>query len=185
MTYLAEDAGYYKAEGIKVERIPMGGGPAGLTALLGGAGDVFIEAPVDTLTGIAKGQKLKILMGHANNLPSTFVLSHKTAAKIGVSADSPLADRQATLGKIRHGRYGITAPGSQTDGFTRYALRKAGVDPDKDAQLLPLQTASNCVAALDKGRIDGFFAIGRSARPRSRSSTPYRSSSTTRRRSRA
>jgi NitT/TauT family transport system substrate-binding protein len=159
VTYLAEDNGYYKAEGLEVSRVLLAGGPAAQDGLLSGAGDILISTPGETLAATAKQQDLKILMGHTNNMPSTFVLSKSTASQIGIGASSLLAERQACLAKIRDGRYGITAPGSQTDGFTRLALKQAGVDPDKDAQLIPLQTAANQIAALSNDRIDGFLAV--------------------------
>lgn len=158
VSYLAEDKGYYKDEGIDVERVLLLGGPAALTGLLSGAGDALISTPGETLSASAKGQKLKVVMGHTNNMPSTFVLSKSAAGKLGVTASSPLEDRKAALGLIEGARFGITAPGSQTDAFTRMALKQAG-GKASDARIVPLQTASNCLAALAKGDIDGYVGV--------------------------
>ena len=145
VSYLAEDKGYYKEEGLDVERVLLLGGPAALTGLLSGAGDALISTPGETLSAAAKGQKLKVIMGHTNNMPSTFVLSKSAADQLGITASSPLEDRKAALGRIDGARFGITAPGSQTDAFTRMALKQAGGNAS-DARIVPLQTASNCLA---------------------------------------
>jgi NitT/TauT family transport system substrate-binding protein len=158
VSYLAEDRGYYKAEGLDVERVLLLGGPAALTGLLSGAGDALISTPGETLSAVAKRQKLQVVMGHTNNMPSTFVISKAVAGRLEITADSPLADRQAALGRIDKARFGITAPGSQTDAFTRMALKQAGGSAE-DARIVPLQTASNCLAALGKGDIDGYIGV--------------------------
>lgn len=159
VSYLAEDDGYYKKEGLTVKRIPLGGGPAAMTGLLSGEGHANLSAPGELLSAVAKGRELKILLAHTNTMPSILVLSKKFAERVGVTADSPLAERRAAIGKVRGGRFGITAPGSITDGFTRLALEQAGLDPSKDARIVPLQTAANSLAALANGQIDGFVGV--------------------------
>jgi NitT/TauT family transport system substrate-binding protein len=159
VTYLAEDKGFYKDEGLNIERVLLAGGPAAMTGLLSGAGQANLSAPGELLSAVTKGQKLKVLMAHTNSMPSILVVSSKFAAQAGVTADSSLEDRQAAVGRVKGGRFGITAPGSQTDGFTRLALKQAGLDPAKDAKIVPLQTAANSLAALANDQIDGFIGV--------------------------
>lgn len=163
VTYLAEDKGFYKEEGLTVERVLLAGGPAALTGLLSGAGDANLSAPGELLSAVGKGQQLKTLLAHTNSMPCVLVVSESFAKRIGVTADSPLKERQAAIGKVKGGRFGITAPGSQTDGFTRLALKQAGLDPKIDAQIVPLQTGANSLAALANGQIDGFIGVPPSA----------------------
>lgn len=163
VTYLAEDQGFYKEEGLTVDRVVLGGGPAAMAALLSGAGQANLSAPGELLAAVGKGQKLKTLLAHTNSMPSLLVVSREFAAKVGVTAESSLADRRAAIGKVKGGRFGITAPGSQTDGFTRLALKQAGLDPVTDARIVPLQTAANTLAALANGQIDGFVGVPPSA----------------------
>lgn len=163
VTYLAEDQGFYKEEGLTVDRVVLGGGPAAMAALLSGAGQANLSAPGELLAAVGKGQKLKTLLAHTNSMPSLLVVSRAFAAKVGVTAESSLADRRAAIGKVKGGRFGITAPGSQTDGFTRLALKQAGLDPATDARIVPLQTAANTLAALANDQIDGFVGVPPSA----------------------
>jgi ABC-type nitrate/sulfonate/bicarbonate transport system substrate-binding protein len=158
VTYLSEDEGYYKDEGLEIERVLLLGGPAALAGLLSGSGDALIATPGETLSAAAKGRELSIVMGHTNNMPSSLVIGGPVAERLGITADSPLEERRTALAKIDGGRYGITAPGSQTDAFTRLALRQAGLSAD-DVTIVPLQTASNCLAALSKGDIDGYIGV--------------------------
>jgi NitT/TauT family transport system substrate-binding protein len=159
VSYLAQDAGYYKKEGLTVKRVPLGGGPAAMTGLLSGEGHANLSAPGELLSAVAKGRRLKVLLAHTNVMPSILVVGKEFAERVGVTADSPLADRRAAIGKVRGARFGITAPGSITDGFTRLALRQAGIDPAKGARIVPLQTAANSLAALANGQIDGFVGV--------------------------
>lgn len=158
-TYIAEDQGFYKKEGLKVERVLLSGGPAALTALLSGAGDVNLSTPGELLTAVTKGQKLRLVESQNNTFPSTLVISEQFADRLEITATSSLAERQAALGTVNDGRFGISAPGSQTDGYTRLALKQAGLDPEQDATIVPLQTASNMFAALKNGQIDGFIGV--------------------------
>jgi ABC-type nitrate/sulfonate/bicarbonate transport system substrate-binding protein len=159
VSYLAEDLGYYKDEGLTVQRTYLGGGPPAAASLIAGSGTEDLSSPGELLRLTGKGQKLKVLMAHTNTEPEIFLLSKAKAAGIGVTADSDQQTRQAALGRIKNGKYGITAVGSETDGLTRMALKQAGVNPDQDAQLLPLQSGANCLAALANGRIDGFMSL--------------------------
>lgn len=157
--YLSEDLGFYKDEGLAVKRVPLLGGPVALQGLLSGAGAGNISTPGEMLGAVAKRQHVKALMSHTNLTAATLVVSKAFAAKLGVTADDPVADRVAALAKAKGARFGITTPGSQTDGFTRMALKQAGLNPDKDARIVPLQNAANSLAALQNGRIDGFMAL--------------------------
>ncbi|SHK10209.1 ABC-type nitrate/sulfonate/bicarbonate transport system, substrate-binding protein [Pseudonocardia thermophila] len=159
VTYLAEDRGLYREEGLEIERVPLGGGPPALAALLTGAGQANLSAPGELLAAVGKGQELKVLMAHTNSMPSLFVVSREYAAKIGITGDSPVEERRIAIGRVPGGRFGITAPGSQTDGFTRLALRQAGLDPATQAQIVPLQNGANMLAGLANGQIDGFVGV--------------------------
>ncbi|MEU6191941.1 ABC transporter substrate-binding protein [Nocardia sp. NPDC047038] len=158
VSYLAEDEGYYKDEGLEVERVLLLGGPAALTGLLSGAGDALSATPGETISAFAKGQDLKIVMGHSNNMPSSLVISATAADRAGVTGSSPLDERRTALARIGNLRLGITAPGSQTDAYSRMALRQAGIDAGAP-KIVPLQTASNCLAALGNGDIDGYVGV--------------------------
>jgi NitT/TauT family transport system substrate-binding protein len=156
--YLSEDLGFYKDEGIQVKRMPFGGGPLAMQGLLSGAGTGTLQTPGEMLTAIAKRQKLKALMSHTNLIGARLVVSKQFAAKLGVTAQDSVEDKIAALSAAKGARYAISAPGSQTDGLTRMALKQFGLRPDVDAKIVPLQTAANYLPALQNNRIDAFVS---------------------------
>jgi NitT/TauT family transport system substrate-binding protein len=155
-SYVAEAMGYYKDEGFSVERIFNGSGPAGLTALVSGSGTFLLAPPGELLVGVARGQKLKILMAESNYQAVHFVISKEYAAKHGITRDTPVAKRLAAAKQFKGIRCAVTTPGSLSDHAARAALKGAGLDPAADAQILPLGSVPNAMAAMGRGNIDAF-----------------------------
>src|SRR4051812_21617658 len=56
VTYFAEDEGYYKNEGLDVQRIGLAGGPPALSALLAGDGSANLSSPGELLAAVGQGQ---------------------------------------------------------------------------------------------------------------------------------
>jgi NitT/TauT family transport system substrate-binding protein len=70
------------------------------------------------------------------------------------AAFAPLADRYAALKGLN---IGVTQPGAVTDIIARFYLRQAGLDPDRDATIVPVGGASALAAALRTGRVDTYL----------------------------
>ena len=66
---------------------------------------------------------------------------------------TPIAQRFAALRGLR---LGITSPGAATDVYMRYYLRRAGLNPDRDAQIIGAGSGANLLAALRTRQIDAF-----------------------------
>jgi ABC-type nitrate/sulfonate/bicarbonate transport system substrate-binding protein len=158
VTYLAEDMGFYQKEGLTVERLAMNSGPAGLAALLGREGPTLFSGPGESLAAIANGQSIKFMMSLANYNVLTLIAGKEFAAAHNITSDSPVEQRKAALAGAKGIRLGITVPGSLSDLATRMAVRAAGGDPDKDAQIVPLQTIANVFAAIANRGVDA--AVG-------------------------
>ena len=62
---------------------------------------------------------------------------------------SPASDLKSLKGKP----VGITSAGSLTDNTLRYAIRKLGLDPDSDYQIIAAGTGGSMRAALDTGSL--------------------------------
>ncbi|QVQ51941.1 ABC transporter substrate-binding protein [Spiractinospora alimapuensis] len=75
------------------------------------------------------------------------------AQDLGVSRDSDLEDRLAALDGLT---LGVTSPGSSTDDFMRYSLRRAGLDPERDAEIIAVGGGPALLAALEEGQIDAY-----------------------------
>lgn len=155
VTFLAEDMGFYKDEGLDFERIPLNGGPAAMTALLAGEGEANCSAPGELLSANAYGQRVKIIESYTNSDAYTFVVTKAFADAHGVTAESSLAEREAALRGAKGSKFGITAPGSHTDLTTRMAVAQVGLDAVGDVTIVPLQNIVNVSTALGQGAIDG------------------------------
>lgn len=158
ITYLAEDMGYYKEEGLAVERVGLNNGPSSMAALLSGAGQSNFSTPGELLATVQKGQGVTTLMSHQNFTPYVLISSKQFADKHKLVAGSSLSDREAALRTAKGARLGITTPGSLTDILTRLAVKQVGLDPAKDLQIVPMQSIANITAAIANNAIDAFMS---------------------------
>jgi NitT/TauT family transport system substrate-binding protein len=118
-----------------------GGGEAG-AVFASGSGDIFIggmdKAVAFKRTGIADVKVISVGM---------------TTASYGLvaSAKSDVKSFADLKGKS----VGISGPGSTSDLFVRWGLKKAGLDPDKDATIIGLGAFQSVRAGIENGRVDG------------------------------
>jgi NitT/TauT family transport system substrate-binding protein len=81
------------------------------------------------------------------------VMDPEVAEERGVTRDSPLAERYEALRGLR---LGVTSPGAASDRYLRYYLREAGLDPEKDAEIIAIGDGSSLLAALETDQIDAY-----------------------------
>ncbi|MPR05444.1 ABC transporter substrate-binding protein [Microvirga sp. M8] len=159
-SYIAELLGFYKEEGLEVSRIFMRSGPAGMTALVSGSGDAYYTAPGEMIAAAARGQKFKIVMAQSSAHTLYLVLTKGYAAKFGLTENMPYEEkRKIAAANFKGIRCGVTSPGSITDGFARQVISSLGLNPAKDAQIVPTQSTENAVSAAANGAIDAFVAL--------------------------
>jgi NitT/TauT family transport system substrate-binding protein len=75
------------------------------------------------------------------------------ARERGVSRESSIEERYAALKGLR---LGVTSPGAATDKYMRYYLRQAGLDPERDAEIIAIGDGASLLAALETGQIDAY-----------------------------
>jgi ABC-type nitrate/sulfonate/bicarbonate transport system substrate-binding protein len=123
-------------------------------ALLSGAAEVLLGSPATNMRVQLQGRPVKMICGWVNKFASNVVIKKSIADKAGVTEASPPDAKAAALRGLR---IGTTGPGGGPDQLTRYLMQRGKIDPDRDAQLVPIQGGpSAMVAAFDKGQIDGF-----------------------------
>lgn len=123
-------------------------------ALLSGAADILLGAPTQNMRVQIRKQPVKMICGFVDKFASNVVVKKSIADKANVTERSPVEVKAAVLKGLK---IGTTGPGAGPDQLTRFLMRKAKIDPDRDAQLVPVQGGpSAMVAAFDKGQIDGF-----------------------------
>jgi NitT/TauT family transport system substrate-binding protein len=134
--YAAEELGYYKENGVKVEITAYRGGAAGQEALAAGAADIINFFPPGVALAVKKGIKEKIVgIGSATPVGWHIVVMSK----------SPYQTFKDLAGK----KVGVTAKGSTTDFYALWAAKRAGVD----IQTVPVGPAA-LIPTLQSGQID-------------------------------
>ncbi|MBI2881896.1 MAG: ABC transporter substrate-binding protein [Candidatus Tectomicrobia bacterium] len=152
--YVAKENGFFAKEGLDVEMNSMKAGQLATTALM--AEEAEVSPSSDLREYVLAGQKGKNLIriySVAKRMTMDLIVRKEVVAQKKLSRDMPLMERFKALKGMR---IGITVPGAATDVISRYYLEKAGLNPDRDAQLMPMGGAS-LAPALRAGRIDAYM----------------------------
>src|ERR1700760_640886 len=116
-TMLAEQLGEYKKAGVEVELVDFKGGSQSLTAVIGGSADVVSGYFDHCVNLAAKHQELQ-----------AFVVYDRYPGLVLVVAPSHTGDIKS-IKDLAGKKVGVSAPGSSTDFFLKYLLKKNGLDP--------------------------------------------------------
>ncbi|MCB2017732.1 MAG: ABC transporter substrate-binding protein [Hydrogenophaga sp.] len=140
---IAEQLGYFKAEGLDVTIVDFAGGSKALQAVVGGSADVVSGAFEHTLSMQAKGQPMRafVLQGAAPQI--VLGINPKTMPNFKSVAD------------LKGKKIGVTAPGSSTNVMANFVLAKAGLKPS-DVSFVGVGAGSGAVAAMRSGQIDAI-----------------------------
>ena len=140
---IAEQKGYFKAEGLDVEINDFGGGAKSLQALVGGSVDAVTGAYEHTIRMQQKGQDIKAVIELGRFPGIVLAVKKEHQGKIKSAAD------------LKGMKIGVTAPGSSTNFFVNYLITKAGGNY-KDAAFIGVGGGASGVAAIQKGEIDAI-----------------------------
>ena len=140
---IAEQLGYFKAEGLDVTIVDFAGGSRALQAVVGGSADVVSGAFEHTVNMQFKGQRMRafVLQGAAPQI--VLGINPKTMAGF------------KTLADLKGKKVGVTAPGSSTNVMLNFVLAKAGLKPS-DVSVIGVGAGNGAVAAMRSGQIDAM-----------------------------
>src|SRR5512141_2859726 len=116
-TVLAKQLGEYEKAGLAVELVDLKGGSDALKAVLGGSADVVSGYFDHCVNLAAKKQELQAFVVYDRYPGLVLVVSPAHTNEIKSIKD--LAGKKV----------GVSAPGSSTDFFLKYQLKKNGLDP--------------------------------------------------------
>jgi ABC-type nitrate/sulfonate/bicarbonate transport system substrate-binding protein len=150
--YHAKSAGYFTDEGLDVE-ILMATGPAGIQALI--ARDVHFALTPGTfqIQAYERGQRLVAVMSILTHTHINVVMHKEVAKAKGITEKSPLVEKMRALKGLK---VSGVAPGAISHQMLIYCLLKAGLDPQKDVEIVGLGAAPTLLAALEQRQIDAF-----------------------------
>ena len=140
---IAEQLGYFKAEGLDLKIVDFAGGSQALRALVGGSAEAVSGAFEHTVNMQSKGQRLRavVLMGRA--------------PQIVLGVNPKTMPNFKTLSDLKGKKIGVTAPGSSTHVMTNFVLAKTGLKPG-DVSIIGVGAGAGAVAAMRAGQIDAL-----------------------------
>ena len=140
VAYIGVDGGLFKQHGIEIEELPIRDTfSAGVQSLLG----------VDVLIGF--GSPLAVLQPIANGADLALIGTHVSFDHYGMGVLSPISDVKELKGK----KIAVSALGGRSDLVARVILRRAGLDPSKDVEMVAAGLAPARAAALSKNLVQG------------------------------
>ena len=145
-TVLAKQLGEYEKAGLAVELVDLKGGSDALKAVLGGSADVVSGYFDHCVNLAAKKQELQSFVVYDRYPGLVLVVSPKHTGKITSIKD--LAGKKV----------GVSAPGSSTDFFLKYQLKKNGLDPAGTA-VIGVGLGATAVAAMEQGQIEAAVML--------------------------
>ncbi|KQZ00087.1 ABC transporter substrate-binding protein [Pseudolabrys sp. Root1462] len=145
-TMLAKQLGEYEKAGVNVDVVDFKGGSDALKAVIGGSADVVSGYFDHCVNLAAKGQHLQAFVVYDRYPGLALVVSPKQTDSIKSVKD--LANKKV----------GVSAPGSSTDFFLKYLLKKEGVDPNSVA-VIGVGLGATAVAAMEQGQIDAAVML--------------------------
>jgi NitT/TauT family transport system substrate-binding protein len=145
-TVLARQLGEFEKAGVVVDLVDLKGGSDALKAVLGGSADVVSGYFDHCVNLAAKKQELVAFVVYDRYPGLVLVVSPSHASEIKSIKD--LAGKKV----------GVTAPGSSTDFFLKYLLKKNGLDPTS-ASVVGVGLGATAVAAMEQGQIDAAVML--------------------------
>ncbi|KPG01825.1 ABC transporter substrate-binding protein [Rhodopseudomonas sp. AAP120] len=145
-TVLAKQLGEYDKAGLSVELVDLKGGSDALKAVLGGSADVVSGYFDHTVNLAAKKQEMQSFVVY-DRYPG-LVLAVSPGHTAEVKSIKDLAGKKV----------GVSAPGSSTDFFLKYLLKKNGVDPN-NVSVIGVGLGATAVAAMQQGQIDAAVML--------------------------
>jgi NitT/TauT family transport system substrate-binding protein len=145
-TVLAKQLGEFDKAGLAVELVDLKGGSDALKAVLGGSADVVSGYFDHCVNLAAKKQELVSFVVYDRYPGLVLVVSPSHTGEIKSIKD--LAGKKV----------GVSAPGSSTDFFLKYLLKKNGLDP-ASAAVIGVGLGATAVAAMEQGQIDAAVML--------------------------
>ena len=145
-TVLAKQLGEFEKAGLDVNLVDLKGGSDALKAVLGGSADV-VSGYFDHCVNLA-ARKQELV---------SFVVYDRYPGLVLVVAPSH-ANEIKSIKDLAGKKVGVSAPGSSTDFFLKFLLKKNGLDPTS-AAVIGVGLGATAVAAMEQGQIDAAVML--------------------------
>jgi NitT/TauT family transport system substrate-binding protein len=140
VAYVGVDSGLFKKHGLEIEEIPIRDTlSAGVHSLLG----------VEILIGF--GNPLAILQPVLSGADIALLGAHVSFDNYGMGVNSSVSGVRELKGK----KIGVSGLGSRSDLIARVILRRAGLDPSKDVEVVAAGLSPTRALAISKNLVQG------------------------------
>jgi NitT/TauT family transport system substrate-binding protein len=145
-TVLAKQLGEFDKAGLAVELVDLKGGSDALRAVLGGSADV-VSGYFDHCVNLAAKKQELVSFVVYDRYPGLVLV-------VSPSHNGEIKSIKDLAGK----KVGVSAPGSSTDFFLKYLMKKNGLDP-ASASVIGVGLGATAVAAMEQGQIDAAVML--------------------------
>ena len=149
--FVAEDAGFFKHEGLKVSTRNLVG-VASPNAVLAGSADFTMGTGPVFLRAAAQGQRFFAIANLVDRPMVELVMRKDVAEAAGITDKTPAAERAKAL----KGRtIAIQGVGSIVHAWQRYVANLGGLDVENDVRIAPMDPPA-MLPALENKAVDGY-----------------------------
>jgi NitT/TauT family transport system substrate-binding protein len=152
--YVALHNRYFEEEGFRVKLVVTSGGGPDVAALIAGQAQFTAAGPINQLSLFQQGQKTRSVASLFDRLTGNLVIRKDiyNDRKLG---ELSLDERMKALKGLK---ISVTRLGSLTDMVARSYLRRAGLEPQKDAMIVATTSGVAQIAALMQKQVDAVVA---------------------------
>ncbi len=148
---IAEDAGFYRKEGLNVTQ-PVLVGVAAVNAVIAGSADFTIGTGPVFLRAAAQGQRLLAIANLLDKPMVEMVLRKDVYQRLQIADGMSLAERAQ---RLKGTTIAIQGVGSIVHAWERVVAARGGLDPETDVRIAPMDPPA-MLAALETKAVDGF-----------------------------
>jgi NitT/TauT family transport system substrate-binding protein len=139
--FVTRDAGIFRKYNLEPQIIYITGAPPNISALLAGSVDFVVFAGPAAITANLAGANTAVLMSFVNTM------EHSIFSQRAIK--NPADIKGKTIG--------VSRPGSSDDYGARVAVRKWGLEPDKEVFFVSVGGPPDRFLALQTGRVDAVL----------------------------
>jgi NitT/TauT family transport system substrate-binding protein len=141
IVFVTRDAGIFRKYNLEPQIIYITGAPPNISALLAGSVDFVVFAGPAAITANLAGANTAVLMSFVNTM------EHSIFSQRAIK--NPADIKGKTIG--------VSRPGSSDDYGARVAVRKWGLEPDKEVFFVSVGGPPDRFLALQTGRVDAVL----------------------------
>jgi NitT/TauT family transport system substrate-binding protein len=142
---IASKEGFFKEEGLDVTLEYFAGGPPATAALMGGSLQFLNAAFENNVKTVKKGQPIVTIMNIQSDFAGAIIMRKDVAEKFG---------GKPTPADLKGLRVGTLSRGGFADVTARFVIKDAGLEPEKDVEMIPIKGADRQLTAGEAGEID-------------------------------